>query len=355
MSIQFPSPASQGDTFTASNGVIYTYDNGGWTANSVSGLDASYVNRSGDTMTGDLTVPSLNGGPLAGLRNQLINGGFDCWQRNTDNNTASTTQLYVSADRWAVKHSDSTGKGLGRVVNPYADAPCSYAGEFRALNSTNVSRIFIEQCIELADGTNGQFANRSQWTLSYYGDAAVNFTLYFSNGINDISATSVASGTTVLGAGNKYSATVTINGNSSTGQNCLRVAMAPTGTTATEFTMTGVQLEPGPVATPFEQRPIGLELNLCKRYYFAFNTTYAGGKNYAPGGTADLTVFNYVACPEFRAVPTVTLTRTGELSGLAAEPTLAAASVTGYYIKGNKNGGSGRFNWEGTITADAEL
>jgi len=60
MSIQFPAPASQGDTFTASNGVIYTYDNGGWTANSVSGLDNNYVNVTGDNMTGDLTLGTDN-------------------------------------------------------------------------------------------------------------------------------------------------------------------------------------------------------------------------------------------------------------------------------------------------------
>ena len=29
-----------------------------------------------------------------------------------------------------------------------------------------------------------------------------------------------------------------------------------------------VQLEPGPVATPFEHRPIATELALCQRYYF---------------------------------------------------------------------------------------
>ena len=32
--------------------------------------------------------------------------------------------------------------------------------------------------------------------------------------------------------------------------------------------ITGVQLEVGTVATPFEQRPIGLELSLCQRYYW---------------------------------------------------------------------------------------
>lgn len=33
------------------------------------------------------------------------------------------------------------------------------------------------------------------------------------------------------------------------------------------FDLANVQLEEGSVATPFEQRPLGLELQLCRRYY----------------------------------------------------------------------------------------
>ena len=56
------------------------------------------------------------------------------------------------------------------------------------------------------------------------------------------------------------------------------------------FGLGSVQLEPGPVATPFEQRPIGTELALCQRYYsildkvvlvrWAAGGTFGGGTTY---------------------------------------------------------------------------
>ena len=53
------------------------------------------------------------------------------------------------------------------------------------------------------------------------------------------------------------------------------------------FDLTGVQLEEGSYATPFEQRPIGTELALCQRYfqYYPGNWTNAG---YTTSGTAQV-------------------------------------------------------------------
>ena len=56
--LNFPGSTSNGDTYT-SNGVTYTYNNGGWTSGSEASLNAVYVNVSGDTMTGTLTVPKI--------------------------------------------------------------------------------------------------------------------------------------------------------------------------------------------------------------------------------------------------------------------------------------------------------
>jgi hypothetical protein len=47
----------------------------------------------------------------------------------------------------------------------------------------------------------------------------------------------------------------------------IRMLCSPGDNTAQDIYVTGVQLEPGSVATPFEQRPIGTELALCQRYY----------------------------------------------------------------------------------------
>ena len=52
--------------------------------------------------------------------------------------------------------------------------------------------------------------------------------------------------------------------------------------TDNEFFITGLQMEVGSVATPFEHRSFGDELALCQRYYWQFGT---GDPQYTPIGT----------------------------------------------------------------------
>ena len=54
MAINFPNTPTTGDTFTE-NSVLYTWDGEKWTANK--GSADLYVEKTGDTMTGDLTAP----------------------------------------------------------------------------------------------------------------------------------------------------------------------------------------------------------------------------------------------------------------------------------------------------------
>ena len=81
--LNFPASPTVGDTYTENN-VIYTWNGTFWAANNAQDLDARFVNVTGDTMTGNLTVPSINGSPFPGpafsaynASNQtLANGAF---------------------------------------------------------------------------------------------------------------------------------------------------------------------------------------------------------------------------------------------------------------------------------------
>jgi hypothetical protein len=76
-------------------------------------------------------------------------------------------------------------------------------------------------------------------------------------------------------------------------------------TTNDIFAITGVQLEANSQATPFEQRPYGIELALCQRYYtnLASGTGKAFGLAYMTGSTTWEAVLHFPQ--HMRATPTL--------------------------------------------------
>ena len=133
-----------------------------------------------------------------------------------------------------------------------------------------------------------------------------------------------------------------VSGNFNTTTGCVN----DIATTGNNFYITGVQLEEGSVATPFEQRPIGLELSLCKRYY---EKGRAAAIAYAGSGSAPQR--GYVTySTEKRLVPSAILTKTiGDTTG----GTIVLGDATGFSF-GYASTGAGQ-EWVGTYTAIAEL
>jgi len=259
---------------------------------SVNAVVSLKVNRAGDTMTGNLTVPSLNSGPLAGFRNVIINGNFDIWQRDTS--FASPANGSYVADRWRV---DYTGTGATRTISRQAftlgqtDVPGepTYFLRFdQSVAGSGAAGNAITQRIEGVRTFAGQTI-----TISFWGKAAASLTLpriavfqYFGlGGSPSASTVTVAASNVAVGTSwAKYTYTLTMPslsgktiGTNGTDGIWLEIRV-PINTTFT-FDLAQVQLEAGPVATPFESRPIGTELALCQRYYLKSNAGTSNGFN----------------------------------------------------------------------------
>jgi hypothetical protein len=82
------------------------------------------------------------------------------------------------------------------------------------------------------------------------------------------------------------------------------------GTSGATFYITGVQLEAGSVATPFERRPYGTELALCQRYTYGQNNS-AGQSYYWFGISAGVSASSANGLVQFpvtmRSKPSVTV------------------------------------------------
>jgi hypothetical protein len=320
----------------------------------------------GGTMTGNLNTPSLNGGQLAGTRNRIINGDMLISQRYPSSSpTFGIGSTYV-LDRWygtassasnmRVGISTDVPTGAGFISSQKADAVTGTT-LIATSNHTILQRIEGYNVSDLGFGT----ASAATVTLSFWVKSSITGTHSGSlrnSGFNrsypftySISAANTWEKKTItipgdttgtwlkdsgigievifdLGTGSTFRSTA----GAWTAGNFVGVTGAASvmATAGANWFITGVQFEPGTIATPYERLEVSLSALRCFRYYAS-----------APVGTFvyNTTQFSSAQFPVvMRAVPTVTVT-SGTVAGLAS---------FGFHASGAGTSGAG-------YIADAEL
>jgi len=290
---------------TASNAVT-TANAAVTTANAASVTASAAAPINNATFTGTHTVPLLNGGQLAGLRNRIINGSMLVDQRNAGASQTLTAAaaLAYTADRWYAYCTGANVTGQRITVAGAVNDPFRY--QFTgAASVTGIGvgqRIEATNCRDLAGTTATLSASFSNSLLT-----TVNWQAFFANTTDTFGTlasptrTSIASGSfTINSTYTRYSTQISIPSAATTG---IEVVFTVGAQTSGTWVIGSVQLESGTVATPFEQRPGGLEEFLCRRYFIKGNITQA----YNPGGITN----DFVSIPihfgqPMRAIPSVT-------------------------------------------------
>jgi len=294
------------------------------------------------SVTGNATVESLNGGPLAGTRNRIINGDMRIDQRN-DGAAVSISTLTYTADRWSVATNGAavTVQRLGTAAEYYLNV--TGAASVTACNIRH--RIESKNIADLAGSTVTLSFKCSSSSLT-----SLDFALVYADSVDNF-----ATGTLISSVNISITSTPTIYSTSfslpANAANGVQVLFSLGAFTSGTFTLTDVQLEVGSVATPFEHRSYGQELALCQRYYqggsgIVFQAVASAG-GYDTPATFTLPV-------TMRASPTVSVS--GTKGAYTGTTTLSSSFPHGFVVtmqSANGNGPRGFTNM--TYTANIEL
>ena len=237
-------------------------------------------------------VASLNGGPLAGFRNRLINGDFQINQRAFAGG-ALAAGVY-GFDRW------KAGAGGANI---------SLSGKTLTLTSGAILQIMespdlagVQVTVSVEDLTTRDLTI----TLAASG-----------------SGSGSVSGDIAQGSG-RCGVTLTIPA-TATGNISLEVAPKSGGAGAPAFKK--AQVEPGAFATPFEFRPAATEKTLAQRYYCEIYGP-ALNADFAPSAVINELLVGIFPAP-MRATPTATMATASLSMNIAAGyPTLTALDET---------------------------
>jgi hypothetical protein len=284
-----------------------------------------------------------------GVRNLIINGNFDIWQRGT---SISLSGSAYTADRFKVGAASGSfarqSFTLGQTEVP--NEP-SYYGRW-TINS-NSQNYEVHQRIEDVRTLAGQTATLSFYARRPSGSTTINARIvqYFGTG-GSPSATVVTSLGTVALTTDWQKFTFTVNVPSISGKtlgtdnnHSLWVGVQITDTNTGTIDFSQIQFEKGDIATPFEHRPYDMELARCQRYYqIPFGNGCIG---HWDSSTQIWWGVRYYC--EMRATPSVTLLNTALTIRHNGNKTSSGSAI--YFTELSQTGASIAINgWTGGTT-----
>ena len=294
-----------------------------------------------------------------GMRNRIINGAMQIWQRGT----SITTSGGYTADRWT----QVSGNSIAHTQS--TDAPTGFTSSLQMVGTgSNIcQRIESVNCIGLGSET----ITISLWYKNSSGSDSLSLALYYCNTADSFgSVTQIGTNQTLSASPSsswtKY--TVTFTNISANAVNGLALYIFRGSSATATGLLTGVQLEVGSSATGFEYRQFTNELALCQRYYtksYDLNVIPYNGVNTNVGAISFYSTNGngFWGNPfkvTMRTTPTVTTYSYQGNSGLVGGASNAALTAVTYqqgmsgfnvYASGNSSAGDFYCNY----TATAEL
>jgi len=326
---------------------------------------------------------AVTSGQIGGRRNIVINGGMQVAQRATQVTGLGASGGYQTVDRWTISVGATSA---GRfTIDQISDGPDGIANSTKLTCTTADTSIAAGELLQFQTKLEGQdlqqmnkgVASAKEVTVSFYvkGNAAATYSVEMHDRDNtrfnshEFSVTTdwvrivrtfaadADDGSSPYDDDNAVSMSLNFNlhgGSTYTGGSHTDNAWHETvnqrlGDNATSFFdatsrtffITGVQMEIGSVATPFEHRSFGEELAMCQRYFQKVSgASGATHKRFARGHniSATLNESNVYLSTEMRIFPALQTTGTashyaiyhaGSVTDANGLPALNSASDAG--------------------------
>lgn len=236
---------------------------------------AGSITAASGSISGNLDVDGTVSMGSSFMRNRIINGAMDIWQRGT----SFTPGNQYTADRWYCNRNGGVaGVTFSQVYGAFGSNK-NWMSIHRANGNSASNEAVIYQPIE---GINSRdLAGRTvtmSFTVCTGGTLSVTtnniyFELAYQTTTTDIGLAgswSAVSSSPISVPSNtgptRYSVQFSVPSNATQLLPYVRFQFSGTASSDDRYYITEIQFEPGNVATPFERRLYGQEFELCRRY-----------------------------------------------------------------------------------------